>query len=69
MRIEHIAIWTDDIERLRAFYIKYFDLECGVNIQTRRKNTHLIFCLSEEKKHALNSCTYPIWEARQVGAI
>lgn len=29
MRIEHIAIWTDDIERLRAFYIKYFDLECG----------------------------------------
>ena len=24
MRIEHIAIWADDIERLRDFYRKYF---------------------------------------------
>lgn len=23
--IEHIAIWTDDLERLRRFYMKYFD--------------------------------------------
>lgn len=29
MRIEHIAIWADDIELLRSFYIKYFNLECG----------------------------------------
>lgn len=26
MKIEHIAIWTDDIEQLRQFYIKYFGL-------------------------------------------
>ena len=25
MKIEHIAIWTDDIERLKDFYIKYFN--------------------------------------------
>lgn len=24
MRIEHIAIWTKDMERLKAFYTKYF---------------------------------------------
>jgi lactoylglutathione lyase len=25
MHIEHIAIWTQDIERLKAFYVTYFD--------------------------------------------
>ncbi|MDP4182090.1 MAG: VOC family protein [Bacillota bacterium] len=25
MRIEHIAVWTNDIERLAKFYEKYFD--------------------------------------------
>lgn len=29
MKIEHIAIWADDIEMLRTFYTKYFDLTCG----------------------------------------
>ncbi len=24
MRIEHIAVWTSDLERLRAFYERYF---------------------------------------------
>ncbi|MFP4364907.1 MAG: VOC family protein [Spirochaetia bacterium] len=25
MKIEHVAIWTKDIERLRSFYMKYFN--------------------------------------------
>jgi catechol 2,3-dioxygenase-like lactoylglutathione lyase family enzyme len=25
MRVEHVAIWTPDLERLRAFYERYFD--------------------------------------------
>ena len=29
MKIEHLAIWADDIELLRAFYMKYFNLRCG----------------------------------------
>jgi lactoylglutathione lyase len=29
MKIEHIAIWTRDIERLRAFYQKYFHATAG----------------------------------------
>ena len=29
MRIDHIAIWTDDLEKEKNFFIKYF--ECSVN--------------------------------------
>lgn len=29
MKIEHIAIWVDDIEKIREFYLHYFDLSCG----------------------------------------
>jgi lactoylglutathione lyase len=29
MRIEHLAVWTRDIERLRAFYERYFDVTTG----------------------------------------
>ncbi|MEN9569323.1 MAG: hypothetical protein RL172_554 [Bacteroidota bacterium] len=29
VKIEHIAIWTKDIERARDFYVKYFDMVCG----------------------------------------
>ena len=29
MRIEHIAIWTDDLERCKQFYIRYFDAVAG----------------------------------------
>lgn len=29
MRIEHVAIWTRDLERLRAFYERYFEATAG----------------------------------------
>ncbi|VTU18337.1 VOC family protein [Variovorax sp. PBL-E5] len=29
MRIEHIALWTDDLERCKQFYIRYFDARPG----------------------------------------
>ena len=29
MRIEHIAIWTQDLEGLRSFYERYFQAEAG----------------------------------------
>jgi lactoylglutathione lyase len=29
MKIHHIGIWTDDLEKLKSFYLKYFD--CQVN--------------------------------------
>lgn len=29
MKIEHIAIWAKDIEKLKAFYDKYFDAQAN----------------------------------------
>lgn len=29
MKIEHLAIWAEDVETLRDFYMKYFSLTCG----------------------------------------
>lgn len=29
MKIEHIAFWTDDLERMREFYQTYFGMQCG----------------------------------------
>jgi lactoylglutathione lyase len=28
-RIEHVALWTHDLERLRDFYVVYFDARAG----------------------------------------
>ena len=29
MRIEHLAVWSEDIERMRAFYETYFAARAG----------------------------------------
>ena len=29
MKIEHIAIWVEDLEKMRKFYTSYFDMKCG----------------------------------------
>ncbi len=29
MKIDHIAIWARDLERLKDFYVKYFGMTCG----------------------------------------
>ena len=29
MRIDHIAIWTNNLEGLRSFYMRYFDASCS----------------------------------------
>lgn len=29
MRIDHIAIWAEDLELLRKFYMQYFDMNCN----------------------------------------
>jgi lactoylglutathione lyase len=29
MRIEHIALWTEDLERCKKFYTSYFDASAG----------------------------------------
>jgi lactoylglutathione lyase len=36
-RIEHLAIWTHDPERLRAFYERYFGVRSGAEYQSRSR--------------------------------
>lgn len=48
MRIDHIAIWTPDLERLRNFYQKYFELQCNDKYKNKSKGFSSYF-LSFEK--------------------
>ena len=38
MKIEHLAIWTEDIELLRQFYVRYFNVSCGEKYVNPKKN-------------------------------
>ncbi len=38
MKLEHIAIWVDDIENIRHFYLTYFDVTCGKKYVNPTKN-------------------------------
>jgi lactoylglutathione lyase len=37
MRIEHVALWTKDLERLRSFYETYFQANTGPRYVNERK--------------------------------
>jgi lactoylglutathione lyase len=43
MHVEHIAIWTQDIERLRAFYERYFGAVSGERYVNRVKGFQSYF--------------------------
>lgn len=48
MRIDHIAIWVEDIELIRAFYMKYFNMTCGGRyINTSRNFTSYFLSFGE----------------------
>lgn len=38
MRIEHLAVWVDDIEAIRQFYLTYFEVSCGSKYFNPKKN-------------------------------
>jgi lactoylglutathione lyase len=48
MRIEHIAIWTKDIENLKTFYVKYFRAIAGDLYFNPTKNFKSYFLRFEE---------------------
>jgi lactoylglutathione lyase len=29
MKIEHLAIWVEDLEGMKNFYVNYFEIQCG----------------------------------------
>ncbi len=37
MKIEHLAIWVEDLELMKAFYVNYFELECGSKYTNTQK--------------------------------
>jgi len=37
MNIVHIAIWTYDIEKMKEFYLNFFDLECSEKYYNEKK--------------------------------
>ncbi|MFK8161441.1 MAG: VOC family protein [Lewinella sp.] len=38
MKIEHLAIWVEDLEEMKAFYLKFFELNPNERYHNPRKN-------------------------------
>lgn len=43
MRIDHIALWTDDLERCKQFYISYFGARAGAGYVNAKKGFESYF--------------------------
>ena len=43
MKIEHIALWTEDIDRLTGFYVKYFEAKAGSRYRNPSKGFESCF--------------------------
>jgi lactoylglutathione lyase len=43
VKIDHIAIWTVELERLRTFYEKYFWAKSGAKYKNNKKNFESYF--------------------------
>jgi len=37
MKIEHIAIWVNDLETMKDFYVKYFNMGCSKKYENSKK--------------------------------
>lgn len=48
MKIDHIAIWAEDIELLREFYMKYFNISCNDKYVNTKKNFSSYFLSFDE---------------------
>ncbi len=59
MRIEHLAIWGDDIELLRQFYMKYFKVTCGEKYTNSKKNYTAYFLSFGEDKTRIELMNIP----------
>jgi lactoylglutathione lyase len=53
MKIEHLAIWVDDLETMRAFYLKYFDTTSGEKYANQKNQYTAYFIYFGEDKTRL----------------
>lgn len=47
MKIDHIAIWTSDLERMKDFYERYFDGKAGEKYHNAKKGFESYFITFE----------------------
>ncbi len=59
MKIEHIAIWADDIERLRQFYTEYFGMKSNDMYTNPRKQFRSYFLSFGEDKTRIEIMNMP----------
>ena len=38
MKVEHLAIWTKDLEKVKEFYVKYFGMQCSEKYTNSKKS-------------------------------
>lgn len=48
MKIEHVAIWTQNLEKLKDFYVKFFDGNCGEKYINSKKGFESYFIKFED---------------------
>lgn len=53
MKIEHLAIWVDDLEKMRHFYLAYFDVTSGEKYTNEKKGFTAYFLQFEDSKTRL----------------
>ena len=46
MKIEHVAVWVDDLELMRDFYVRFFDGKAKNYTVILKKTFNLILLLS-----------------------
>jgi lactoylglutathione lyase len=57
MKIEHLAIWVQDLERMRSFYLQYFDASSGEKYINSKSGFEAYFIFFGEAKTRLELMT------------
>ncbi len=59
MKIEHLAIWTKDLEIVKEFYVKYFGMQCSDKYTNTVKNFSSYFLSFKGAKTRLEIMNRP----------
>jgi len=49
IKIDHLAIWTKDLEKSKNFYVKYFNMDCSKKYHNPTKNFTSYFLSCKER--------------------
>jgi lactoylglutathione lyase len=59
MKIDHIAIWARDLEKLKDFYMKYFGMTCGEKYVNPTKHYSSYFLTFEGAETCIEIMHFP----------